>query len=649
MPMNCECGRREELPVSCEGAGAERLLVSCDDICRSELSMGSDGIEQKENQRKEIKSKTSIRVCVFCETWMSGGIESFLCNVLTRMDPSQIELDLVVSRIEVSVFTKALLECGARFFELSGDQRRVAENHRRFRELVQKQHYDVLYLNACHGLSMAFLRIAKHEGIPVRIAHSHNTALRKSLTRPLKLVIHNLSKRRYTKDATELWACSRIAAEFMFDRGVMKERGFKFIPNGIDVERFCFNQEVRETIRKELGLVGCFVIGNVGRLCYQKNQTFLLDVLAEVLKHCPDSRMLLVGEGEEKPTLTEKARKLGISDKVIFYGTVDCVERLLWAMDAFVFPSRFEGFGIAAVEAQAAGLPVICSDIVPVEAYVTTHIRSLPLAAGTVAWAKELLKVQRCLHAGADEIDRSEAVGPSGDRDSINVGTDVLSSVDEVRAAGFDVGKISEEIEQCFRRAVGNISEASSQMRNEVGSQKDDGHLNQVRRKLYRNLRSCYCGWLRWHRVIKSAGVNKDTAVILLPSCDRQINRLALLYLDDMLKNRKYKDAIILTHDTVVMKCTEIFSMNIAKVVPFSREDAEYLMQLYCLYEFDKRLVVAALDEPNGRNGSALIGKRGMTLEEIFAIGVYRISPFVKRFLPVYTGEDDEIKAFLSK
>ena len=171
-------------------------------------------------------------------------------------------------------------------------------------------------------------------------------------------------------------------------------------------------------------------------------------------------------------------------------------------------------------------------------------------------------------------------------------------------------------------------------------------HLKQVKRQLYRNLISAYRGWWQWHKIIHKKGVG-NTAVILLPSCNREINYLALLYLDDMLKSRKYKDAVILTHDPAVMKCAQLFSRNILRVVPFKRKKAEHLMQFYCLYEFDKRFIVASLDEPNGRNGSALIGKRGTTVEEIFVIGVYRVYPFERPPAPVYSGDDADIKAFL--
>lgn len=172
-------------------------------------------------------------------------------------------------------------------------------------------------------------------------------------------------------------------------------------------------------------------------------------------------------------------------------------------------------------------------------------------------------------------------------------------------------------------------------------------HLKQVKRQLYINLLSTYRGWWQWHRIIKGKGVEAGTAVILLPDCNRETNHLALLYLDDMLKSQGFKNAILLTHDPIVEKCAPLFSKNILRVIPFSRKKAEHLMQFYCLYEFDKRFTVASLDEPNGRNGSALIGKRGTTVEEIFVIGVYRIYPFQRPSPPVYSGSDPEIKTFL--
>ncbi len=355
------------------------------------------------------------RVCCLCERWESGGIESFLCNVFTRMELRDLTVDIVASSLGESIFTRSLEKHGVHFFELSGSQRNVPENHRRFRELLKERKYDVVQVNAFHGLTLAYLRLAAEAGVPVRIAHGHNTALRWSLTRPLKMALHAWAKGRFTGYATELWACSKGAAAFLFSKKELRKWGFTFIPNGIDVERFRFDQAAREQTRRELGIENCFVAGNVGRLCYQKNQSFLLEVLAELVKVYPASRLLLVGEGEDRDKLIKRARELGLTDKTLFLGNRRDVERLYWAMDVFAFPSRFEGFGIAAIEAQAAGLPVFCSEAVPEEARVTALVKALPL--DPKAWAEALRtiperrRVEKELVSGLQIFDIARTAG----------------------------------------------------------------------------------------------------------------------------------------------------------------------------------------------------------------------------------------------
>ncbi len=171
-------------------------------------------------------------------------------------------------------------------------------------------------------------------------------------------------------------------------------------------------------------------------------------------------------------------------------------------------------------------------------------------------------------------------------------------------------------------------------------------HLRQVRRQLYKNLFKSYQGWYRWHKIVKKYKLG-NTAVVLLPSNDREYNYNALLYLNQMLAVRKFDNAVILTYSNVVIKSAALFSEKILGVEDFSRKYAEQLMQYYCLYEFDKRLIVASLDEPNGRNGRTLIGKRGTTIEEIFVIGVYRVYPYEQLIAPKYEGSDEEILRFL--
>ena len=97
----------------------------------------------------------------------------------------------------------------------------------------------------------------------------------------------------------------------------------------------------------------------------------------------------------------------------------------------------------------------------------------------------------------------------------------------------------------------------------------------------------------------------------------------------------------------MALETLHLFSQKILKTVYLSRKKAEWLMQYYCLYEFDRRFVIASITEPYGRNGDRLIGKRNTTKEDVFVIGIYRLYPFTRPQVPAYDGCDNDIKAFL--
>ena len=179
-------------------------------------------------------------------------------------------------------------------------------------------------------------------------------------------------------------------------------------------------------IRNELGAEeNCFLIGTVGRLSEEKNHRFLLKIFYEIKKKRKNSILLIVGTGPLKERLRRQAEKLGLEKDVIFYGASSQVERLLWAIDVFVFPSDTEGFGIAGVEAQAAGLPVICSEAIPPEAMITDQTVQLKLSTGAKAWAEKIMNT---------DIANRE------------------SGVEAVSSAGFDIQTVAEQIRARWMR-----------------------------------------------------------------------------------------------------------------------------------------------------------------------------------------------------
>lgn len=384
-----------------------------------------------------MKDKQLRRVCIFCERWESGGIESFLYNVLDSMNLEGLDIDIIVSELKGGIFCEKVSELGVHFKELSGSQRNILKNYRLFKKILKERQYDVIHLNIFHALSFAYGAIAKSRGIKKRIVHSHNTSLRKSKTRKIKILIHNISKHVFCRCFTEYWTCSSEAARFMFPRKIIDKKLCFFIPNGIDIERFKFDIKKRTAVRKALNIGGKPMIVNIGRLTEQKNQSFLLDAASVLAERGFDFILLLVGEdvnGEVNlKSLKEKAESLNIADKVIFYGASSDIPGILSAADVLAFPSLFEGLGIVTVEAQAASLPVVCSENIPEEAFVTGYITAVPM--NEEKWAEALEKA-----VGADRSTDTAAL---------------------LKSKGYDIKSVAEGIGNSYRGLEQNEGKAA--------------------------------------------------------------------------------------------------------------------------------------------------------------------------------------------
>ena len=162
--------------------------------------------------------------------------------------------------------------------------------------------------------------------------------------------------------------------------------------NAIDAKKFIYNEEVRKQKRVELGVEDKFVIGHVGRFNLQKNHEFLVKRFADFAKTNEDAILVLIGNGELQEKIKEMAKEYGIETKVKFLGLREDIPQLLQAMDLFLFPSLFEGLPVTLVEAQAAGLPCVISDMITDEIMITDQISKVSLSGNTSLWNQEIAK-----------------------------------------------------------------------------------------------------------------------------------------------------------------------------------------------------------------------------------------------------------------
>lgn len=283
-----------------------------------------------------------------------GGLETMLMNYYRQMDKDQVQFDFLVHRQEEAAYDSEILESGGKIYRFERLVPWSSSYKKKFVSFLQEHlEYQIIHVHQ-DCLSSVALSCAKKAGIPVRIAHCHNSSQDKNWKYPIKLFY----KRKIADNATRLMACSHEAGEWMFGKG----HTLQILPNAVDLSSFGFNETIRNCVRKELGLENQFVLGHVGRFNSVKNQRFLLEVFTEYRKKNPESFLILVGDGPEREAMEKKCEGLHLKDAVLFAGQRTDVNRLLMAMDVFCFPSLYEGFPVSLVEAQTSGLPCLISD-----------------------------------------------------------------------------------------------------------------------------------------------------------------------------------------------------------------------------------------------------------------------------------------------
>ena len=339
-----------------------------------------------------------IKVFWYCEKWQPGGIQRVQANLLPYFDPKEIQFDLAFSEDDTALFDESIRAAGARKLvtlnkRYTSPGKRTLANFFAVRKILRDGHYDAVHFNACHGVELMYLFWAWFYRVPIRIIHARNNGIGAGgKSRPVKVLAHKVCKHLFGCMANVRLANSELSARWLFSASDVRKGRVRILKNGIDAEGFAFDPAGRMETRKALHLENAFVIGHVGHFSYQKNHGFLLEIFSEIAQRRPSARLLLVGEGEGEAAVREQAERLGIKDKVIFYGATENVAPPLWTMDAFVFPSRFEGCGNALLEAQAAGLPCFASHgVIPEAIAVTPLLHWLPLTESPAAWAETVL------------------------------------------------------------------------------------------------------------------------------------------------------------------------------------------------------------------------------------------------------------------
>lgn len=338
-----------------------------------------------------------IRILQVVNDMHRAGLETMLMNYYRNIDRTKIQFDFLTHRPNKSDYDDEIISLGGKVYYAP---RLYPQNYPKYFKWMKKffaEHPEYKIIHS-HIDTMSYLplKAAKKAGVPVRIAHSHNTSIDKDFKYPLKMYFRS----RINGVVTDRLACGREAGEFLF-----KNKSFKVIPNAVDADIFLFDAHLREKKRRELGLENNLVVGHVGRLSYQKNHKFLIRIFDALIKKEPAAKLVLVGVGEKEQEIREQVKALGLDKSVIFLGNRSDVSELYQAMDVFVLPSLFEGIPVVGVEAQFADLPCLFSDKTPDEVKFNVRTKFIGLDKSPEFWANEILAACGVLPRSCDRED----------------------------------------------------------------------------------------------------------------------------------------------------------------------------------------------------------------------------------------------------
>lgn len=315
-----------------------------------------------------------------------GGVETWLRQIVKHIGHERIEFDFCTFAPQPGIYDEEMEKLGAKVIRCPKTSN-LLSFRQRFRRILRDGSYDAVHSHV-HLFSGTILRWANVEGVPIRIAHSHTARDDRAYTLPRRQYCR-LMKSWIQSYATHGLAASRDAAAALFGEEWQSDKRFRVLHYGIDLLPLK-ESVVKDDVRHELGLPpGAPVVGHVGRFVPAKNHRFILKIAAELIRQRPNLQLLLVGDGQLRGETEAEARSKGLLSNIHFAGSRTDILRLMrGAMDAFVFPSLWEGLPLTLLEAQAAGLPCVISDSVTPEIEILSgQMIRMSLARSAGDWA----------------------------------------------------------------------------------------------------------------------------------------------------------------------------------------------------------------------------------------------------------------------
>lgn len=373
--------------------------------------------------------ENKIRVLHILDELNTGGAETIVSNYFKYVDKEQFQWDFVITRRENQNERGALEnfieENGGVIYRIPRKRENYLANIMAVYKILDHNDYDIVHSHL-DELSTFYLLSAMIKRVPVRICHSHlagadrgkNVELLCKFLKPImKFVV------------TDKFSCGIEAGKALWGSNAIKSNEVYVMNNAIEINKFVYDEKIALKKKKELNVYGKKILGSVGRLTYQKNSEFIVEIFSEYHKMNPDSVLMLIGVGEREKNVKKLVDSLKLGDSIFFLGARNDVNELMMMMDYFILPSRFEGLPIVMIEAQCTGLTCFISDKITKEVYINRNVIYKSISDSPYSWAEQIFQY-------TDDFDRK-----AGKKAIIENGYDILTESKKLQSYYIDLIK----------------------------------------------------------------------------------------------------------------------------------------------------------------------------------------------------------------
>lgn len=331
-----------------------------------------------------------MKILLIGMTTNIGGIETLLYNIATNLDKTKFEIYFLDMTAKKIAFYNELVEKNIEVIKVTSRRENFLKHVIDLKQVFKNYKFDVIHFNIMDFSLFEPLYLANKYSKAQLILHSHNGGGSNRVSLKYK-VLNTIGRTVVKKINYERIACGEQAGNWMFGN-----KPFTILNNAIDIEKFSFSQSYRNEIRNELDIdEKCYVIGQVAKLEEQKNPLFLLEIFNEYQKNNPNSKLLIVGEGNLLNEVKKRADDYKIGDKVLLVGKKMDAFKYYSAFDILVMPSIYEGLSITMVEAQVNGLKCITSDNVDKNSNLTGNVKFISLEKTANEWSEEIVQLEK--------------------------------------------------------------------------------------------------------------------------------------------------------------------------------------------------------------------------------------------------------------